>query len=158
MRRREFFALGAAVGTGYFVAHTEATAAEKEGQAEEQRLQIYKCEECGTIVEVLEPGSAPLKHCGKNMKLLVESTTGTIAPKHAPVIEKVEGGYKVKVGEVAHPMTKEHHIAWIDLIADGKVYRRFLPVDQPPEAVFPFEGQKVAARAYCNLHGLWRKA
>jgi superoxide reductase len=132
------------------------SAAQAAEGAVEKRGQIYKCEECGAIVEVLEPGTASLVHCGKPMKLLPEITEGTGAAKHVPVIEKVDGGYKVKVGAAPHPMQKAHHIAWIELVADGQSYRRYLELDKPAEAVFLLRADAVWARAYCNLHGLWK--
>ena len=76
--------------------------------------------------------------------------------KHVPVIEKVDGGIKVKVGEVAHPMEEKHYIEWIEIIADGKADRQFLKPGEAPEAVFKVEAKSVTAREYCNLHGLWK--
>jgi len=154
MKRRAFLTV-AGVGAGAVLAgNAPSLAAEK---TPEKRLQVYKCEVCDTIVEVLEPGMPSLVHCGKPMKLLEENTSGAMAPKHLPVIEAIEGGYKVKVGAVAHPMTEAHHISWIELIADGRVCRQFLEVDAKPEAVFMTSAKEVTARAECNLHGLWKK-
>jgi len=75
---------------------------------------------------------------------------------HLPVLEKIEGGYRVKVGSVPHPMEESHYIEWIELIADGKAYREFLKPGLAPEAVFLIEAAEVTAREYCNLHGLWK--
>ena len=121
------------------------------------RLEVYKCEVCGNIIEVLHGGQGELTCCGQAMVLLKENTTDAAKEKHVPVIEKIAGGFKVKVGEVAHPMTAEHFIQWIELIADGKAYRQFLNPDEAPEAVFMVDADSVAAREYCNLHGLWKK-
>jgi superoxide reductase len=154
MLRRRFLTAAGVVGASQFVVGRSAVQA-AEGSVE-KRGQIYKCEQCGTIVEVLEPGDASLVHCGKPMKLEPELTQGAGAPKHIPVIEKVDGGYKVKVGAAAHPMQKAHHIAWIELIADGQSHRRYLETDKPAEAVFMLRADNVSARAYCNLHGLWK--
>jgi len=90
------------------------------------------------------------------MVLQKENTVDAAKEKHVPVIEKVEGGYKVKVGSVAHPMTDEHYIEWIELLADGKAYRQFLNPGDTPEATFHIGATSVAAREYCNLHGLWK--
>jgi superoxide reductase len=90
------------------------------------------------------------------MKLFKENTVDAAKEKHVPVIEKIEGGYKVKVGAVAHPMEEKHYIEWIELLADGKAYREFLKPGQAPEAVFMIAAAKVSAREYCNLHGLWK--
>ena len=90
------------------------------------------------------------------MKLMVENTVDAAKEKHVPVIEKVDGGVKVKVGSVAHPMEEKHYIEWIEIIADGKADRQFLNPGQPPQAVFKTAAKKVTAREYCNLHGLWK--
>ena len=90
------------------------------------------------------------------MKLMVENTVDAAKEKHVPVIEKVDGGVKVKVGEVPHPMEEKHYIEWIDIIAEGKAYRQFLCIGESTEVVFKTDAQDVAARGYCNLHGLWK--
>jgi len=121
-----------------------------------KKLQIYKCNMCGNIVEVLHGGAGELVCCGKPMELLDEKTADATTEKHVPVIEKIDGGYKVKVGTVPHPMTKEHLIEWIELLADGKAYRQFLEPGAAPEATFHIEGISVSAREHCNVHGLWK--
>ena len=121
-----------------------------------EKLEVYKCEACGNIVEVLHAGGGELVCCGEPMKLMVENTVDAAKEKHVPVIEKVAGGVKVKVGSVAHPMESKHYIEWIEIIADGKAYRQFLNPGDAPEATFKVEAQKVTAREYCNLHGLWK--
>jgi len=121
-----------------------------------EKLQVYKCEMCGNIVEVLHGGAGELVCCGQPMKLLTENTVDAAKEKHVPVIEKVPGGVKVKIGAVAHPMEEKHYIEWIEIIADGKAYRQFLSPGQAPEATFQIEANKITAREYCNLHGLWK--
>jgi len=121
-----------------------------------ERLEVYKCEACGNIVEVLTGGGGELVCCGEPMKLMVENTVDAAKEKHVPVIEKVDGGVKVSVGSVAHPMEPEHYIEWIEIIVNGKAYRQFLKPGDAPEAVFKVEAQAVTAREYCNLHGLWK--
>ncbi|MDP4858308.1 MAG: desulfoferrodoxin [Desulfobacterales bacterium] len=121
-----------------------------------EQLQVYKCEACGNIVEVLHGGEGELVCCGKPMVLIKENTVDAAKEKHVPVIEKIEGGYKVKVGSVPHPMEEKHYIEWVELIADGKAYRQFLKPGQAPEAIFKIDAAKVTAREYCNLHGLWK--
>ncbi|HEC49738.1 MAG TPA: desulfoferrodoxin [Candidatus Desulfofervidus auxilii] len=121
-----------------------------------KRLQIYKCEMCGNIVEVLHEGKGELVCCGQPMKLYEENTVDAAKEKHVPVIEKIEGGFKVEVGSVTHPMEEKHYIEWIEVIVDGKAYRQFLKPGEIPEAVFNIEAEKIIAREYCNLHGLWR--
>jgi len=119
-------------------------------------LQIYKCEVCGDMVEVVHAGPGTLVCCGKPMKLMAENIVDASKEKHVPVIETVLGGIKVKVGSVAHPMEAAHYIEWIELIVDGKAYRQFLKPGDAPEAVFNVTGSKITAREYCNLHGLWK--
>jgi superoxide reductase len=121
-----------------------------------KKLEIYKCAKCGNIVEVLQGGVGQLVCCGEPMKLLDEKTADAKTEKHVPVIEKVGGGYKVKVGSVPHPMLEEHYIQWIELLADGKAYRQFLEPGDQPEAVFNVEADSVSAREHCNIHGLWK--
>jgi superoxide reductase len=121
-----------------------------------KELEIYKCAICGNIVEVLHGGDGTLVCCEQPMKLFVENTVDAAKEKHVPVIEKIDGGYKVKVGSVTHPMEEKHYIEWIELIADGKAYRQFLKPGQVPEATFKIEASSVTAREYCNIHGLWR--
>ena len=121
-----------------------------------KRLEIYKCEVCGNIVEVLHGGDGALICCGKPMRLFRENTADAAKEKHVPVIEKMAGGYKVQVGSVPHPMTAEHWIEWIELLADGAAYRKFLEPGDAPEATFAIAATNVTAREYCNLHGLWK--
>lgn len=121
-----------------------------------ERLEVYKCDLCGNIVEVLHGGGGELVCCGESMKLMTENTVDAAKEKHVPAIEKADGGYRVKVGSVAHPMEEKHYIEWIELIADGKAYRQFLNPGEAPEAFFPIDAQQVTAREYCNLHGLWK--
>ncbi len=121
-----------------------------------ERLEVYKCDLCGNIVETLHGGAGELVCCGQPMKLLTENTVDAAKEKHVPVIEKVAGAYKVKIGDVAHPMEEKHYIEFVELIADGKVYRQFLNPGETPEATFPIDASEVSAREYCNLHGLWK--
>ena len=121
-----------------------------------KKLEIYKCAACGNIVEVLHGGAGELVCCGEPMALLTENTTDASKEKHVPVIEKIDGGYKVKVGSVPHPMEAKHYIEWIELLADGKAYRQFLEPGTPPEATFLIKANSVSAREHCNIHGLWK--
>ena len=119
-------------------------------------LQVYTCSVCGNMVEVIHTGAGTLVCCGKPMNLLTENTTDAAREKHVPVIEKVDGRIKVKIGAVAHPMEQKHFIEWIELIADGKAYRQFLNPGDAAEAVFQIQSGQITARAFCNLHGLWK--
>ena len=117
-----------------------------------KRNEVYKCPECGNIVEVLVPTDKEV--CG--FKLLKENTTDAATEKHVPVVEKIDGGYRVTVGEVEHPMTEAHYIQWIELLTPTRVMRRELTPGDEPEAIFKTCEQAVGAREYCNLHGLWQ--
>jgi len=121
-----------------------------------KKNEIYKCALCGNIVEVVHTGAGELVCCGQPMDLMTENTVDAAKEKHVPVIEKVDNGFKVKVGSVPHPMEEKHWIEWIELMADGKVYRQNLSPGDAPEAVFCIEASTVTAREYCNLHGLWK--
>jgi len=118
-------------------------------------LEIYKCEVCGNIVELVHGGDGELVCCGQPMKRFVENTVDAAKEKHVPVKEKVAGGLKVKVGAVPHPMEEKHFIEWVEIMAGPRAYRHFLKPGEAPEAVFPVEGD-FTAREYCNIHGLWK--
>ncbi len=117
--------------------------------------EVYKCNLCGNIVEVLHPGAGAMVCCNERMALLTENTVDASKEKHVPVIEFGKDSITVKVGSVTHPMEAAHYIEWIELIADGKIYRQQLQPGQAPEATFPVLAKQVTAREYCNLHGLW---
>ena len=118
---------------------------------------IYKCEICGNIVEVLHEGIGVLVCCGEEMKLMEEKTEDSSVEKHVPYTEKTENGVLVKVGQNQdHPMEEKHYIEWIQLLADGKSYRQFLKPGDKPQALFEIKANKVTAREYCNMHGLWK--
>jgi superoxide reductase len=121
-----------------------------------RQSEIYKCAVCGNIIEVVHAGEGELVCHGQPMQLLTENTTDASREKHVPVIEQMPDGVKVKVGSTPHPMEEKHHIMWIEVIADGKVYRQFLQPGQVPEAVFPVKATTMSVREYCNLHGLWK--
>ena len=120
-----------------------------------QLNEVYKCNLCGNIVEILHPGAGALVCCNERMALMVQNTVDASQEKHVPVIEIGANSITVKVGSVAHPMEATHYIEWIELIADGKAYRQQLQPGQAPEATFPVIAKQVTAREYCNLHGLW---
>ena len=121
------------------------------------KIEIYKCDVCGNIVDVLHPGSGSLVCCEKPMRLVKENTTDAAKEKHVPVIEKIPGGFKVKVGSVPHPMEEKHYIEWIEIQFNNKVGRKFLKPGDKPEATFMgVDAETVTVREYCNLHGLWK--
>ncbi len=118
--------------------------------------QVYKCNICGNIVEVVHTGIGQLVCCGKPMELLKENTTDAAVEKHVPVIEKTENGFKISVGSVPHPMEEKHFIEWIEIIADGSSCKKFLKPGQAAEAEFETTATNITARIYCNLHALWK--
>lgn len=119
--------------------------------------QVYKCEVCGNIVEVVHSSSGTLVCCNQPMKLMIENTVDAAKEKHVPVIEKVDGGVLVKVGAVDHPMIDNHYIEWIEVHTENKVYRKFLKPGEKPEALFKLDEDVKLVREYCNLHGLWAR-
>lgn len=120
------------------------------------KAEVYKCAACGNIVMVLHGGEGDLVCCGAPMTLMTANTVDASKEKHVPVIEKISGGYKVKVGSAPHPMEEKHYIEWIELIADQKQYLQFLHPGEAPEATFMVEAVEVSAVEYCNIHGLWK--
>ena len=118
--------------------------------------QVYKCNICGNIVEMVHTGAGQLVCCGEPMVLQKENMVDASQEKHVPVIEKTEKGFKVKIGAVSHPMEEAHYIEWIEVVANGKIYRKMLKPGDEPMAEFCIESEKITARAYCNLHGLWQ--
>ncbi len=121
-----------------------------------KQFEVYKCNHCGNLVEVLFAGAATPDCCGEAMKLMDEGTSDGAKEKHVPVIEKTATGFIVKVGAVPHPMEEKHWIQWIELLADGIAYHKFLKPGEAPEAEFCIAAGKVVAREYCNLHGHWK--
>ena len=122
------------------------------------REQVYKCNICGNIIEILHAGGGELVCCGEPMELLQEKTADAALEKHVPVIEKTASGTKVKVGQVPHPMEEKHFIEWVEILAGGNVYRKFLKPGDKPEAEFKIDNEGVIAREYCSVHGLWKSA
>jgi superoxide reductase len=122
-----------------------------------EKLQIYKCEDCGAVMEVLHGADCEVSCHGKPLKLMKENTVDAAREKHVPVVEKLDGGFKVRVGSVPHPMEEKHWIQLIEIITDdGRLYRKYLDPGDKPEAVFHIDADKVTAREHCNIHGLWR--
>ncbi len=120
------------------------------------RYDVFKCEVCGNIVEVLHGGAGELVCCGQPMTHLVENTVDAAKEKHVPEVSKSGGEVKVQVGSVAHPMEEKHYIEWIEVIVDGTSHIRHLKPGDSPEATFGVTEGDVNVRAYCNLHGLWK--
>ncbi len=120
-----------------------------------EKLGIYKCAICGNVAEVVHAGKGAMKCCGAPMEQMKGNSVDAATEKHVPVIEKIDGGFKVSVGSTAHPMAEDHYIEWIEVIAGDACYKQFLNPGDTPEAIFLIASDTVTARAYCNLHGLW---
>lgn len=120
--------------------------------------EVYKCEVCGNIVEVNHVGGGELVCCGQPMELLDEKTEDPeVGEKHVPVTENSDGKVTVKIGEVEHPMEEKHFIEWIEIVADGKYLKKYLKPGDKPQTEFMVDTKDVTARAYCNVHGFWKK-
>lgn len=118
--------------------------------------QIYKCNVCGNMAEMVHASIGQLVCCEQPMELLNEKTKDLGNEKHVPIIEIKKGKVIVKVGSVEHPMEKKHYIEFIEILADDKVYRKQLKPKDKPLAEFCISAKKIMAREYCNIHGLWK--
>ena len=121
-----------------------------------QNNEIYKCAICGNVVEVVHAAGGTLVCCGKPMTLLTENTTDASHEKHVPFLVSTPEGVLVRVGSAEHPMLPEHFIEWIELETEEGTMRHHLQPGDKPEALFCTKAKVKAARAYCNLHGLWK--
>ena len=121
-----------------------------------QKLEVYRCKICGNIVEVLHPGKGTLVCCNQPMEKLNENTVDASVEKHVPVIEKNENEILVRVGSIEHPMIESHYIEWIEILEEDEIHIKFLKPNQKPEYLLSKNVRDAKARAYCNLHGLWK--
>lgn len=122
-----------------------------------QRLEVFHCEVCGNVVEVLHGAAGTLVCCGQPMERVDENTVDAAREKHVPVVEAIDGGIKVKIGSVPHPMEDAHYIEWIQVNQGDRSYRKYLNAGDAPEATFPVAAEEITVRGYCNLHGIWRR-
>ena len=121
--------------------------------------EVYRCKHCGNVVEVLHGGAGELFCCGEAMMFFEEKMADSSTEKHVPVIEEIEGGYRVTVGSTLHPMTEEHYIEWIEISYGDKSGKKFLkPGDRPVAEFLCGKQTGVSAREYCNVHGLWKSS
>ncbi len=121
--------------------------------------EIYRCNICGNMVEVLHIGTGKLVCCGNPMELLEEKEGGVGPEKHLPLVEEIDHGVKVKIGSIPHPMEENHCIEWVEIIADDQIYRKVLKPGDKPEAEFNVRVEDVSqiqVREYCSIHGLWK--
>jgi len=122
----------------------------------EKNTVFYKCPICGNVIGLIKGDINHVRCCGKQMELLVANSEDASVEKHVPVYEKVEDEIVVKVGEVEHPMEKEHYIEWIAQVSDNQTTRVRLYPEQSTEVRFKYIPKSVLY-AYCNKHGLWKK-
>ncbi len=118
--------------------------------------EIYKCEICGNIVQMIHGGPGELICCGQPMELMEEKTAEMKLEKHVPVIERDGDMVKIYVGSTLHPMEENHYIEWIELVTEERSYRKYLKPGEAPEAMFMCKAEKIGAREFCNIHGLWK--
>lgn len=121
------------------------------------RFQIYKCEICGNIVELLHGGKGQLVCCGQPMTLMEENVVDASREKHLPAVETDGATVHVKIGTIPHPMEEKHYIEWIEVIDGNKSHIHFLSPRDNPKASFNVSGESVTTRCYCNIHGLWKR-
>ena len=120
------------------------------------KQQIYRCQVCGNMIEIVSVGGGTIVCCGQPITLQEENTTDAAQEKHVPVLEK-NGKIKVTVGSVIHPMVENHYIQFIEAITATKVLRKYLKPGDEPVATFETDEAVIKVREYCNLHGLWSK-
>ena len=119
--------------------------------------ELYRCEICGNIVEVVHEGAPSLVCCGKPMIKLEAKTEDKGQEKHVPVVEKTDSGITVKVGSIEHPMEDGHYIKFIELLLKDKIMRKELKPGEAPEVKFcAIESDVIEAREFCSVHGLWK--
>jgi len=121
-----------------------------------EKREIYRCEKCGNIVEVLHAAGGNLICCGQDMTILVANSVDAAVEKHVPVIQKDGDTVTVSVGSTLHPMEEKHYIEFIQLVTEARTYTAYLDPGKEPKASFDAKGEVVSARAYCNLHSLWK--
>ncbi|MGB9937142.1 MAG: desulfoferrodoxin [Methanobacterium sp.] len=124
-----------------------------------EEKQVYRCNICGNIVEVIHIGTGKLVCCDNQMQLLEEKTEGIGSEKHIPIIEQTENGIKVQIGAINHPMEENHCIEWVELVTDNGVFRKVFKPGEKPEAEFDISVEdinQIGAREYCSIHGLWK--
>lgn len=120
-----------------------------------ENVNFYRCPICGNVIELIEGDINHMMCCGRKMELMVANTQDAAVEKHVPVYEKVEDEIVVKVGEVDHPMEKDHYIMWVAQVNDNQVSRVTLYPEQGISVRFRYIPNSTIY-AYCNKHGLWK--
>lgn len=93
------------------------------------------------------------------IQILVENHEGD-EHKHQPILTKEGRKIKVKIGDVMHPMTLEHHISMIFLKTKQGGQYKLLSYLESPIVTFELseDDEPLEVYGYCNLHGLWKEA
>jgi|GEM_PF-14583 superoxide reductase len=121
-------------------------------------LEIYKCNICGNIIEVVKSGDGDLVCCGQKMVKMEPKGMESGQEKHLPFIKEEDSSIVIKIGETEHPMTEEHYIEWIEVITDEGIFKKYFKPKDKPEFKTDKKNKIKVVRAYCNIHGLWRKS
>ena len=124
----------------------------------DQQHAVFTCPICQTTVEVLQMCGMEFTCCGRAMEEQHAKTREFGREKHSPIVQQIDGGIRVHVGPLEHPMTERHHIQWIEVRSAGRVQRQYLEPGQPPMADFTVETDRITVQAYCSLHGLWKRS
>jgi len=122
-----------------------------------QLRELYRCEVCGNIVEVVNEGATALVCCGEPMIKLEAKTEDQGREKHVPVVEETDSGIKVKVGSIEHPMEDKHYIKFIEILLKDRIIRKELKPGQAPEVKYcATKSDVIEVREFCSIHGLWK--
>ena len=121
-----------------------------------KKLEVYKCEICGNIIEVIHEGGGTLVCCGQPMALQKENSVDASKEKHVPIVKQNQEGVEISIGSIPHPMTEEHNIEWVEIQTENGNSRKYLTLEQEPKVFFPVKNNVLCVRIYCNLHGLWK--
>lgn len=92
------------------------------------------------------------------LRILVEKHEGD-ETKHQPIVTRDGQIVKVKIGDVMHPMSHEHHISMIFLKTTHGGQYKLLSYQETPIVSFELtdDDQPLEVYGYCNLHGLWKE-
>ncbi|WMJ24011.1 desulfoferrodoxin family protein [Paludicola sp. MB14-C6] len=124
-----------------------------------QDSKFFVCKHCGNLIGTIHSSGVPIICCGEEMEQLNANVTDAAVEKHIPVVSIENNIVNVKIGEIEHPMSKEHHIEWVYVEIQNGGQRKCLAIETKPELSFAItdDDKVVGVYAYCNLHGLWKK-
>jgi len=131
------------------------------GNTMTEHLELYKCDVCGNVIEVLVPGIGELVCCGEPMEQMeVKTKDSEFGEKHVPVITHLDSGEtEIRVGSVLHPMEEKHYIQFIQTISADKKFTQTKFLSPGEEPVMKTKTEEITkARELCNIHGVWSTA